>query len=895
MRGIGAVLIGCTFAYPGFADTVSVTQTANTITASNACVAFTVIYSGSGTGRMSSLKYLGNELLGHGGYGYTDVVDSFSSDWGIGSGTTVSAVNQPAGSDFADISLTHVADSSIPMTLSLHYVLRAGECGFHSYTVYTFAGASGKESDTLGQLRTVLRVDPNIFNNHSSELYWTKNMPLPADIAANSGNGDLQDSTFNLTLYPGDPYYDPPEWWYYTKYDYSSYEKNHVLHGVYGSGYGIWCIHTPLSKESWLGGPTKQSLMIHTTDTTPLILNEYFNGHYGQSTTSLTATPGWSKTYGPWFFYINQGDTTTTKGYQAMWEDAAQYSDTAIHQAFYDEVGIPGYTTTANRASVTGQITLSTGQSMLGTTVVLADNSTPFDRSTTGNQYWVDANADGTFSFTGVRPGTYRLSAYKTGILGDYHTDNVAVTAPSTSIASQVWTPPINEVTPGNGSTTVLQVGMPDRTAMEFADGDNYKHYGLFNDEALDFPNGVNYVFGNVSGMAPSSDRTGWYFTQWKSYKENYNPQTETYTSSGPTITPPDFKAYFSLNHAPAAGSIAYLTIAVASEGTNGTLVVSLNGNSAVNSVLSNASSSATRSGASGIYINTVLSFPGSELVQGTNVVDFHYSQSPIQYDAIKLEISPADATLAPQPDLTISNAHSGTFAQGGAATYSLDVSNMSQYASTGPVTVGFWVPWSLAASPLTLAGGGWTCETNGHVVVEGVGYECNRSDSLLAGGSYPPITVTGTLTNDAPGSILTTAVVSGGGDVNTVNNASSDFASVQLGSIALQGTIATKSGPSNARVWSINVANHGGAPAYEVTLPSFTLTQTFGTTCAPAITSPNAFPLMLGMISGGSSATGNVTIDFSGCPNNARFTLNAPIQSTGSSAASLVRTNQFQ
>src|SRR5579875_1677619 len=330
MKRIAAALLAAgAFAPVAVADNVVVTQTATSITATNACLAFTVIYSGSGTGHMSSLKYRGNELLGNGGYGYTDVVDTFSSDWGIGNGTTTAAVNQPTGSDFADVSLTHPADSNIPMTLSLHYVLRAGECGFHEYVVYTFVGASGKTSDTLGQLRTVLRVDPKIFNYHSSELYWTKNMPYPADIAANKGNGDLQDSTFNLTPYPSDPYYDPPEWWYYTKYDYSSYEKNHLVHGVYGNGYGIWCLHTPASKESWLGGPTKQSLMIHTTDTTPLILNEFFNGHYGQSTTALTVTPGWTKTYGPWFFYINQGDTTSSAGYQSMWQDAAQYADPA--------------------------------------------------------------------------------------------------------------------------------------------------------------------------------------------------------------------------------------------------------------------------------------------------------------------------------------------------------------------------------------------------------------------------------------------------------------------------------------------------------------------------------------------------------------------------------------
>src|SRR5215831_6360936 len=232
------------------ADVVSVTQTSSTITASNACTAFTMTISGSNAGRMTSLKYHGTELLGHGGFGYTDIVDTFSSGgWGPASGgnaAITTSVNQPASGEFADIGVTHngALDASFPMTVSVHKVLRAGDCGYHEYLIYTYVGTSTKPSDNIGQLRTVLRTDPTIFNYHSSELYWNRVMPLPADVAANSANGDLQDATFNLTFFPSDPSYSPPDWWYYTKYDFSSYEKDHLAHGIYGNGYGIWCIHT---------------------------------------------------------------------------------------------------------------------------------------------------------------------------------------------------------------------------------------------------------------------------------------------------------------------------------------------------------------------------------------------------------------------------------------------------------------------------------------------------------------------------------------------------------------------------------------------------------------------------------------------------------------------------
>lgn len=888
------------------ADLVTVTQTSSTITASNACTAFTMTITGSSAGRMTSLKYQGNELLGHGGFGYTDIVDTFSSSgWGPSSGgnaAITTSVNQPPGGEFADIGVTHQGslDANFPMTVSVHKVLRAGDCGYHEYLIYTYVGTSTKPSDNIGQLRTVLRTDPTIFDYHSSELYWNRIMPLPADVGANSGSGDLQDSTFNLTLFPSDPYYSPPGWWYYTKYDFSSYEKNHLVHGIYGNGYGIWCIHTQLSKENWVGGPTKQSLMVHTTNTTPLILNEFFNGHYAQSSINLIVTPGFTKTLGPWFFYINAGPNTgsitSDAAYQAMWQDAAQYADPSLYQAFYDELSIPGYASTASRATVSGQIQIPGMASMAGATVMLGDNGTPFDQSHVNYQYWAPANPDGTYAIAGVRPGTYRLSAYKPGVFDDFHLDDVTVTSPSAQIATQVWNPPVNQVSAGAGSTVVMQLGIPDRTAMEFRDGDNYKHYGLFNDEGLDFPSGATFVFGNVNGARPTSERQGWYFTHWKSYTHNWDPSIspDPYIANGPTVNPPDPQIEFNLMHPPVAGATGYVAVAVASVNAGATLTLTLNGHSATGSAPI-SSSSGSRSGAGGIYNSVVVPFPAADFVQGTNTLIVHSSQTPVQYDAIRLEISPADPTLTSQPDLTISTNAAGSFVQGGIAQYNVVVSNSGADASVGPVTVAVTVPSSLAGSPATLSGGGWTCETSGHVVVDGLAYECTRADSLGAGGAFPAISVSAPILAGAPATVQTCSVASGGGDINTVNNQACDISPVALGTNALSGTIAAKTGPSNARIWSISVSNAGATLAYEVTLGALTLTQTAGAACTPVVTAPKAFPIMLGMLAPGGTATGAITIDFTGCPLLARFTADVPITTTGQTLNPLTRTNQFQ
>jgi rhamnogalacturonan endolyase len=888
------------------ADVVTVSQTSTTITASNACVSFVMTTSGGNAGRMTSLQYHGNELLGHGGFGYTDIVDTFSSGgWGPASGgnaAITTSINQAPNGEFADIGVIHQGslDAAFPMTVAVHKVLRAGDCGYHEYLTYTYVGTTSKPSDNIGQLRTVLRTDPTIFNYHSSELYWNRIMPLPADVTANSNNGDLQDATFNLTFFPSDPSYAPPAWWYYTKYDFSSYEKNHLVHGIYGNGYGIWCIHTQASKENWVGGPTKQSLMVHTTNTTPLILNEFFNGHYAQSSINLTVTPGFTKTMGPWFFYINTGpntgNTTSDVDYQTMWQDAAQFADSSLYSAFYDELGIAGYTGSTSRATVTGQVQIPGLASMAGTTVMLGDNATQFDQSHVGYQYWAPANADGTYTITGVRPGTYRLSAYKPGVFDDFHLDGVVVAAPSTAIPSQTWNPPVNQVSPGAGSTVVMQMGIPDRTAMEFKDGDNYKHYGLFNDEGLDFPSGSLFVFGNVSGMTPTSDRNGWYFTHWKSYVHNWDPSLtgDPYIANGPTVTPPDPRIQFSLLHAPAAGGTGYVMVPVASVNSGTTLTLTLNGHTATGSAPV-ASSSASRSGAGGIVNGVVIPFPAADFLAGTNTLTVHSSQTPIQYDAIRVEISPADPTLAPQTNLTASILPGGGFIQGGTAQYSVSVQNAGTDASVGPITVSVVLPWSMTATPAVLGGTGWTCETSGHVVVDGQAYECTTNNSANPGASLAPISVSASLLPGAPATVQTCAVVSGGADVNTVDNQACDISQVAPGTNALNGTIAAKAGASNARVWTISVQNVGSTPAYGVTLAGFQLVQTGGAACTPVVTSPVAFPIMLGMIPAGGSANGAVTIDFSGCSALARFTLNVPITSTGQTIVTMTRTNQFR
>src|SRR5438128_1769601 len=122
--------------------------------------------------------------------------------------------------------------------------------------------------------------------------------------------------------------------------------------------------------------------------------------------------------------------------------------------------------------------------------------------------------------------------------------------------------------------------------------------------------------------------------------------------------------------------------------------------------------------------------------------------------------------TVNQLPDLTIAKSHSGNFTQGQVgATYSITATNSGFASTSGVVTVTDTLPAGLNAT--NIAGTGWTC-------VLGT-LTCTRSDALAAGSSYPAITLTVTVANNAAASVTNTANVSGGGQTNTANDSTTD------------------------------------------------------------------------------------------------------------------------
>lgn len=106
------------------------------------------------------------------------------------------------------------------------------------------------------------------------------------------------------------------------------------------------------------------------------------------------------------------------------------------------------------------------------------------------------------------------------------------------------------------------------------------------------------------------------------------------------------------------------------------------------------------------------------------------------------------------------------------------------------------------------------------------------------------------------------------------------DFSSVPQ---TLTGSIYAKGGSSQSnQKWSLLIHNTKNYYVNDVNLYSFSLAQTAGTACSPALVSPASFPAFIGDLSSGGSRNYDVRINFSGCPSSARFTVSFSFAGNG-------------
>jgi endo-1,4-beta-xylanase len=113
-----------------------------------------------------------------------------------------------------------------------------------------------------------------------------------------------------------------------------------------------------------------------------------------------------------------------------------------------------------------------------------------------------------------------------------------------------------------------------------------------------------------------------------------------------------------------------------------------------------------------------------------------------------------------------------------------------------------------------------------------------------------------------------------------------------QVPGYGLTFSVTSKTGPRNARVWTVTATNPSSGIAYTVQINGFTLTQPgFAGGCSPVVTPPSSFPVSLGNLGAGASASVSFTIDFTGCHDLPLFLLEMPwSEANGADSHTFVR-----
>ena len=102
-----------------------------------------------------------------------------------------------------------------------------------------------------------------------------------------------------------------------------------------------------------------------------------------------------------------------------------------------------------------------------------------------------------------------------------------------------------------------------------------------------------------------------------------------------------------------------------------------------------------------------------------------------------------------------------------------------------------------------------------------------------------------------------------------------------QLPGYGLKLSITGQIGNPNARIVTLTATNGDAGPAYATQIGSFSLRQISGRPCSPVVTPPSAFPILLGDIAAGGTASAAFTINFAGCDSFAHFIVKAPWSSS--------------
>jgi rhamnogalacturonan endolyase len=621
----GALTAPCWAQHESDSSVVAIEEDQSSFTLKNGAVAARV---SKRSGDLTSLEYKGFEVLtdksGHpGAYWSHDTTDGQETI------TRVTIDPRDNGGLRGEVSVKGIsggkrmghgpgaaAGGDFPADIEIRYSLGRDDSGIYTYC--TFDHLPGYPAASMTEARFCAKL--------ADAFDW---MTLDAK----------RDMHFPADLREGD------------KYIYTAIQFEHPVYGWSSTtrDIGFWLINPSLEYLS--GGPTKVEFLCHR-DTTPVaapcVLNYWRSSHYGGAVVAVGEGEHWTKVIGPFFLYLNSGSDP-----QAMWKDAQAQSAKETSKWPYGWVAGVDYPNQSQRATVQGGLVLDDPQAPGAKTPNLLVGLThpAYTAPSTGRrrfgpprqidwqtdakhyQFWARGGEDGNFTIPHVRAGMYTLHAMADGVLGEFAQAEIRVEpGQSIDLGELAWTP----VRRGK---QLWDIGIPNRTGLEFFHGESYADPSISLKYATLFPDDVRYVIGR------SDFRKDWFFQH---VPHNENPDARAVPLAGVRgegrATP--FAIDFELPDAPRGK--ATLRLAICGGGARA-IEVTVNDESVgqVDRLLSDGA--IARHSIQGMWYERELSFDASLLKQGQNVVKLTVPAGPINngviYDYVRLELD-EDADL---------------------------------------------------------------------------------------------------------------------------------------------------------------------------------------------------------------------------------------------------------
>ncbi|CAH8382225.1 unnamed protein product [Eruca vesicaria subsp. sativa] len=427
-------------------------------------------------------------------------------------------------SEQVELSFSKTWDTSkrgktVPLNVDKRYIIRQGVRGVYMYGV--LERLKGWPAATMDQTRIVYKLNRTQFDYMAVADHRQNLMPFEADRNLTDGSAaPLEYKEAVRMVKPKNPLFKGQV---DDKYLYSMEGKDNRLHGWIATAQrvGFWIITA--SNEFRTCGPVKQELTSHTG---PTLLSMFTSTHYAgkELNTTYASDVPWKKMFGPVFAYLNSAPS-----HDLMWTDAKRQMATEVKSWPYDFVKSEDYPLRQQRGTVQGQLSVMDSfksKSKLNGELAFVGLALPgevasWQTETKGYQFWTQADKTGTFTIANVRPGTYNLFAWVPGHIGDYKYEREITIAPGKEInvGPLVYQPP-------RSGPTLWEIGVPDRTALEFnipdpdpklvtklfanhanAPEDRFRQYGLWDRYSALYPKeDVTFTVGK------SDYKKDWFF-----------------------------------------------------------------------------------------------------------------------------------------------------------------------------------------------------------------------------------------------------------------------------------------------------------------------------------------------------------------------------------------------